>query len=231
MNAAASSPGMTVQLTDVRFTYPGGQFALHLEELHIAAGQRVAVVGPSGSGKTTLLNLAAGISVPESGSIVLGSTAIHGLSDAERRAFRIQNIGFVFQDFSLLDYLDVRENILLPFRVNPVHRLNAAARANAAAVAAAMELEGKLDRPIARLSQGERQRVALCRALVTRPRLLLADEPTGNLDPRTKRHAMEVLFAQQADSGATLLMVTHDLGLLDGFDSVVDFATLGQEAR
>ncbi|MBI2421729.1 MAG: ABC transporter ATP-binding protein [Candidatus Hydrogenedentes bacterium] len=221
---------MELALDCVRFAYPQGRFTLALDALHVAAGERIAIVGPSGSGKTTLLNLIAGIITPEQGAVRLGETVINTLSDASRRAFRIQHIGFVFQDFSLLDYLNVLQNILLPFRVNPVLTLDANVTERARRCADELGLAGKLDRPIQQLSQGERQRVALCRALVTAPRLLLADEPTGNLDPRTKQHAMEVLTAQRQQSGATLLMVTHDHSLLSGFDRVIDFATLAQEA-
>lgn len=222
--------GMDVRVEAMRFAYPQGRFSLVLEALHVAAGERVAIVGPSGSGKTTLLNLVAGIVTPERGTVRLGDTAINSLHDAARRSFRIQHIGFVFQDFSLLEYLNVLQNIFLPYRINPVLRLDPGTVERARRAAEEMGLADKLDRPIQQLSQGERQRVALCRALVTEPRLLLADEPTGNLDPRTKQHAMEVLFAQQQQSGATLLMVTHDHGLLAGFDRVIDFSTLALEA-
>lgn len=230
MSATGEEQGLPIALDDVQFAYPEGRFFLRLREFRVAPGERAAIVGPSGSGKTTLLNLVAGIVVPDGGAVRLGDTPIHTFTEAERRAFRVQHIGFVFQDFSLLEYLDVFQNILLPFRINPVLKLDESAKTAAVEVAKALNIADKGGRPITQLSQGERQRVALCRALITNPRLLLADEPTGNLDPETKSRALDMLFQQQAQTGATLVMVTHDYGLLDGFDTVLDMTELQREA-
>ena len=146
-----------------------------------------------------------------------------GLSDAERRAFRIRKVGFVFQDFELIDYLDVRENILLPFRINPALTLNSKVQEELNSLAESLGLTDKLKRRIDQLSQGEKQRVAICRALLPRPEMVLADEPTGNLDPDNKRRIIEILFEQSTRTKATLVVVTHDHSLLDGFDQVIDF--------
>ncbi|GAB5446294.1 ABC transporter ATP-binding protein [Gymnodinialimonas sp.] len=213
-----------IALKDIAFSYPGGDFRLSVPELHLEDGERVAVVGPSGTGKTTLLNLIAGITVPQAGEITVDGQAVTGLPDAARRTFRASNIGFVFQDFALLDYLTARENILYPYRITSGAPLDAAARARANQLAEACGLAGKLGRRPGALSQGEQQRVALCRALVREPKLILADEATGNLDPDNKSAILDLLFSRTREAGAALLAVTHDHDLLPRFDRVIDFA-------
>ncbi len=175
-----------ITIQDLSFTYPRGDFRLSVPRLVIEPGEKVAVVGPSGTGKTTLLNLIAGISVPDAGTVRLGDHAISGLGDASRRALRAREIGFVFQDFALLDYLTARENILYPCRITAGARVDAETQARADRLADTCGLSGKLGRRPGSLSQGEQQRVALCRALVLQPKLVLADEATGNLDPENK---------------------------------------------
>ena len=138
-------------------------------------------------------------------------------------------MGFVFQDFALLDYLTARGNILYPYRIGAGLRLDRAARARAEALAGACGIAGLLDRRPGRLSQGERQRVALCRALVTEPGVVLADEPTGNLDPANKALILDLLFERTRAAGASLLAVTHDHELLSRFDRVVDLAAPAPE--
>lgn len=213
-----------IDLSDVSFSYPGGDFRLSVPSLKLDDGERVAVVGPSGTGKTTLLNLIAGITVPQGGQITIDGKQITGLSDRARRTFRANNIGFVFQDFALLDYLSARENILYPYRITAGAPLDAAARARAEELAGSCGLDGKLGRRPGALSQGEQQRVALCRALVRQPKLILADEATGNLDPDNKTAILDLLFSQTREAGAALLAVTHDHDLLPRFDRVIDFA-------
>ena len=190
--------------------------------MRIEDGARAAAIGPSGSGKTTLLNLISGIELPSAGEIRTAGVRVHDLSAAARRAFRITHVGFVFQDFLLLDYLDVRQNILYPYRLHPDLRLDTEATARAERLAADLRIKALLGRPPQALSQGERQRVAIARALVTAPKLILADEPTGNLDPDTKQAALRLLFEQCRALSTTLLMVTHDHALLDHFEQVVD---------
>ena len=217
-----------IELRDVRFEYIEGGFSLRVPELSIAAGTRAAAIGPSGSGKTTLLNLISGIEHPEAGRIETAGVRIDALSPAARRSFRITNIGFVFQDFLLLDYLDVLQNILYPYRLHQDLRLDSDARTRAQRLAANLGIERLLRRRPSELSQGERQRVAIARALITAPKLVLADEPTGNLDPATKQHTLDLLFEQCDALSMTLLMVTHDHGLLDRFEQVVDVSNLGK---
>jgi putative ABC transport system ATP-binding protein len=218
---------ITVQ--NLEFTYRGAPFRLDVPELRIEEGAKVAVIGPSGSGKTTLLNLIAGILTPQRGAIEVADTPLSRQSDAARRSFRIANVGFVFQDFELIEYLTVLDNILHPYRINRTHGLTNDVRDRARRLADAVGLSDKLRRYPRRLSQGERQRAALCRALITEPKLLLADEPTGNLDPSSKGAILDLLFEQAEAGGATLIMVTHDHSLLDGFDRVIDFATLRKD--
>lgn len=219
-----------VELEHIAFAYPGGRFRLKVPELHVAPGERLAIVGPSGTGKTTLLNLVAGILRPESGTIRVAGSNLGSLSEDGLRRFRASTIGFVFQDFALLDYLTARENILYPYRITPALSLDAEVRMRAEALARACGLADKLDRRPGALSQGEQQRVAICRALVTRPRLVISDEATGNLDPENKTLILDLLFAQAREAGASILAVTHDHGLLPRFDRVVDFASFRAEA-
>jgi len=214
-----------INIADLSFRYPRSDFQLTIPALRLEPGEKVAVVGPSGTGKTTLLNLIAGITVPDAGTIQIGQEHVSGANDAARRALRAAKIGFVFQDFALLEYLSARENILFPYRIAAGARIDAAARARAEELAVSCGLSGKLDRKPGALSQGEQQRVALCRALIMQPELVLADEATGNLDPANKTAILDLLFERTSDHNATLLAVTHDHELLPRFDRVIDFAT------
>ncbi len=218
-----------VELEDIEFAYPTGGFRLQVPNLVVAASERVAVVGSSGTGKTTLLNLVAGILKPDRGSIHVAGTDLGSLSEDGRRRFRASNIGFVFQDFALLDYLNVQENILYPYRITPALKLDGSARERAKILAEACGLSDKLDRHPGALSQGEKQRVAICRSLVTRPRLVISDEATGNLDPENKALILDLLFEQAHAAEASVLAVTHDHALLPRFDRVVDFASFRTE--
>lgn len=215
-----------IEVEDMAFTYRRGGFRLRVDSLRIEPGGKVALLGSSGSGKTTLLHLLAGILVPQTGRIRLAGVELSRQGDAVRRDFRISRIGLVFQEFELLEYLPVRENILLPYRVNRSLRLDRAVRESVAALAESVGIGQLLDRYPGRLSQGERQRVAISRALITRPQMIFADEPTGNLDPRTSRTILEVMIEQADACGATVLMVTHDHSLLERFDRVVDLEEL-----
>ena len=145
------------------------------------------------------------------------------LTDAQRRRFRITTIGFVFQDFELLDYLTVLDNIVHPYRITDALKLDDIVRQRAAALAAAMEIDDKLKRHPSDLSQGEKQRAAICRALLPQPKLILADEATGNLDPDNKSRILDLLFQAVKEHGTTLLAVTHDYELLERFERVIDF--------
>lgn len=220
-----------ISLQQLQFHYPAGGFRLQIPTLQIESGEHTAIAGPSGSGKTTLLNLLAGILVPETGSVAIGHTVISALPEAQRRLFRLQQIGQVFQDFQLLDYLNVLDNILLPCRIHPSVQPTTALRERAVTLLDQVGLAALAQRSVTRLSQGERQRVALCRALLLSPRLVLADEPTGNLDPDNARRMIQLLISETDRSGATLITVTHDHSLLAEFRRVIPFDSfLRQEA-
>ena len=213
-----------VALRGVRFAYGEGAFALDLPEWTVPVGARVGVVGPSGCGKSTLLALISGTLTPDAGTVHVGDAALHRMSERARRAWRLRHVGFVFQDFPLVDYLDVLDNVLLPFRLDATLRLDDAARARAVALLDVLGLGAYRSRAPSHLSQGERQRVAIARALVTQPSLVLADEPTTGLDAARADDVMSLLDALVRDRGSTLVMVTHDVRMQDRFDAVL---TLG----
>jgi len=211
-----------VDVGNLAFAYSDGDFSLHVDDLVINSGAAVAVIGPSGSGKTTLLHLVAGIALARTGRILIDGTDVTALAAAARRDFRIRRIGLVFQEFELLEYLSVLDNILLPYRISTAMTLDRSVRERAADLATQVGLGDKLRRNVRRLSHGERQRVSVCRALLPQPGLLLADEPTGNLDPSNKWRVLEILLDYTRGAGATMVTVTHDHDLLDHFDSVID---------
>lgn len=215
-----------ISLQNIDFSYRDSSFKFNIPKLEIEHGSKTAIVGPSGSGKTTFLNLLSGISTPDTGEILIASSKISGMSDSARRDFRISNIGFIFQEFELIEYLNILENILLPYLINKSMKLDSSVRDRAVKLAESMNLDSMLKRNVGRISQGEKQRVAICRALLINPGVILADEPTGNLDPDNKTRIIEILFEQTTISSATLLMVTHDHSLLNGFDRVIDFEKL-----
>jgi len=225
-----------IHITDLEFRYRDGDFHLVVPEARIDRSSTVAVIGPSGTGKTTLLNLVAGISVPSSGRVAVDGVDVSGASDSVRRDFRIKNIGLVFQEFELLSYLSIFDNILLPYRINHALKLDDTVRRRADELMERVSISDKADRKVDRLSQGERQRVAVCRALVTAPSLILADEPTGNLDPKNKQRVLDIVFEYVRENKTTLVTVTHDHDLLDRFDRVIDFkdfhgVQVGREER
>jgi len=179
---------------------------LHEIDLAVMAGEAVAIVGASGSGKSTLLGLLAGLDTPSAGSVHLNGADLFALDEDGRAALRARLLGFVFQSFQLLPALNALENVMLP--------LELAGAADAARRAAAMlervGLRERLGHYPKYLSGGEQQRVALARAFVIEPKLLLADEPTGNLDAETGAGIIELMFALNAAAGTTLVLVTHD---------------------
>lgn len=215
-----------IQVSNLEFDYGSSDFQLRIPELSIGRGEKVAIVGPSGLGKSTLLMLLSGIISPKRGSIRIGEVQLEHLSDASRRRFRASKIGLVFQEFELIEYLSVRENILLPYLLNRSLLKMTEVQASAESLAEVTGLTDKLSRRPKQLSQGERQRVAICRAMITKPEYLLVDEPTGNLDPRTASEVIDLLLGQAITNDTTVLLVTHDYRLLDRFDRTVNLADL-----
>jgi putative ABC transport system ATP-binding protein len=206
-----------VSLADIRLARPGGAFTLAIPRLDVAAAERVALVGPSGAGKTTLLHLIAGLVLPDSGSIVVGDTNVHQLNESGCRKLRRTRIGIVFQSSALIPHLTVLENVLLSRRLHHPFRPIGDFMDRALQLLAAVSLDGMAARMPEALSAGEQQRVAVCRALLPRPQLLLADEPTANLDTDSTRIVSALMHEQANQTGITILCATHDPELLGLF--------------
>jgi putative ABC transport system ATP-binding protein len=177
-------------------------------DARIQAGEVVAVVGRSGSGKSTLLNLISGIDQPDSGEVAIGSRVVTSMKEPERTLFRRAHLGFVYQFFNLIPTLDAQENVRLALELNGVR--GTLARRRSAAMLAEVGLGDRLRSAVDRLSGGEQQRVAIARALVHQPSVLLADEPTGNLDEETASQVLRVLLSLTRSRGTTVVVVTHD---------------------
>ncbi|MFN0074921.1 MAG: ATP-binding cassette domain-containing protein [Prosthecobacter sp.] len=215
-----------LNVTDLHFAYSGDGFRVQVPRLELAAGKALALAGPSGAGKSTLLRLLTGLLTPTAGQVRLGATQMDSLSHEQRRAFRLQHIGLVFQDFALLDYLTVTENILLPHQFRG--DVGTPARAKMHDLTERLHIGQYLNKRVSQLSQGERQRVAVARALVHEPKFVFADEPTASLDPARGRIVVDMLLEDARKRGTCLVMVTHDPNLLPMFDQTVrmeDFAT------
>ena len=219
-----------ITVRDVTFEYPQSTFALNVPRLDVPAGEHFAITGPSGCGKTTLLQILAGILPASAGQVQVAGVELSAMSGTERRSFRITSVGQVFQNFELLESLNLGDNILLPYLINGALKLDAGARTRAAELAMSVGLGEMLNRSVTMLSQGERQRAAICRSVITRPKLILADEPTGNLDANSKLATMNLLHEQARAASATLIVVTHDYSLLGDFDRHLDFAEIAAEA-
>lgn len=189
-------------------------------EADLANGEVVAVIGRSGSGKSTLLNLISGIDRPDSGSVEIDGVEVTSLAEPRLTLFRRKHIGFVYQFFNLVPTLDVEENVRLVLELNGVRA--AQARERSASILREVGLGDRARSAVDQLSGGEQQRVAIARALVHEPRLLLADEPTGNLDEETAQQVLPVLLSLARQRGATLLIVTHDAALARTADRVLE---------
>ena len=186
----------------------------------LAAGETVAIVGASGAGKSTLLGLLAGLDVPTQGAVLLGGQSLSALDEDGRAALRADRVGFVFQAFHLVPALTALENVMLPLEL----RGDSAARVVAAEALSRVGLAARAAHYPRQLSGGEQQRVALARAFVTRPQVLFADEPTGNLDAATGLRVMDWLFALNREAGTTLVLVTHDRTLAARCGRVLELA-------
>jgi putative ABC transport system ATP-binding protein len=225
-----------ISISELAFSYQGREeelassFGMRVRSLAVPLGASTALVGPSGSGKTTLLGLIAGTLRAASGSIIVNDEAITEFSDNELGQYRLRNVGQVFQSFELLSYLTVIENVMLPWYISG-DGLKEDIRERAAELLRDVDLTTKQTARPGELSQGEQQRVAVCRAMLNNPPVLLADEPTGNLDQENKQNVVDLLVEQAKRNNSTFLMVTHDESLLSKFDSVLDMRSVAQPLR
>lgn len=223
-----------LHLEDVRYRWPGrASFALQVPALTLAPAETVLLLGESGSGKSTLLSLICGTITANAGKVSVAGQNIASLSAGQRDRFRAEQIGLIFQQFNLLPFASVHDNISLPLRFAPNRRKRVADVA-AEASRLCRDLDLPTDVMNARagaLSVGQQQRVAAARALIGTPPLIIADEPTSSLDAATQATFLELLFAQSRAHGTTLLMVSHDARLADQFDRVLQMSDIAQSTR
>jgi putative ABC transport system ATP-binding protein len=218
-----------IEIRDLQFTYPKGGFRVHVNRLDLAAGEQLGITGSSGSGKTTLIRLISGILKPDSGSVKMAGMEITRANEARIRRFRLENIGFIFQDFELLEYLTVEQNILLPFILSRRSVSAPDIKERLSGILKTVGLAGReLDYPGA-LSHGEKQRVAVCRAVITLPRLVIGDEPTANLDEENARSIMDLILNLVQEHGASLILVTHNPAVAGRLGRRLDLGRKGSE--
>lgn len=227
-----------VRMDDVQFAWSESATpVLQIPQFNMRKGERVFLQGPSGSGKTTLLSLIAAVLVPQSGTIVIDGVPLDTLQRGQRDRFRADKIGLVFQQFNLLPFLSVRENIQLPCRFSTHRRQRASQKGlslndETDRLLQAMHLTPSevTDKAATQLSVGQQQRVAVARALIGQPPLVIADEPTSALDSETRQAFLELLFAEVSSSNCSLLFVSHDASLADAFDRHLDLRTINTAA-
>jgi len=218
-----------IALRDVQFAWPGQNApVLDIPAFRVASGERLFLYGPSGSGKTSLLNLLAGIALPQRGDVTLLGQPMAALSGRQRDRFRARHIGVVFQQFNLIPYLSVLTNVCLAAHFSGLVS-GREADTHARELLGALGLPPEIaERPASTLSVGQQQRVAVARALITRPEILLADEPSSALDSDHRDAFMEVMLRQVADTGSTLIFVSHDRSLASAFDHQQDLRELSR---
>ena len=228
-----------VSLSEVRFRWAGETSdILSIPSFRLKRNQNTFIQGPSGCGKSTLLNLIGGVIQPQSGSVRIAGTELTGLSASACDQVRADELGFIFQQFNLIPYLDALENVLLPCEFSAARKKRIVdagdtPRGQAKHILTAL-FQGQapdLTRPVYTLSVGQQQRVAAARALLGRPSLIVADEPTSSLDHDNRLLFMDLLFGQCENFGATLLFVSHDPTLKDRFGTVLDFEAINTGAR
>ncbi|MFQ6574978.1 ABC transporter ATP-binding protein [Pseudomonas sp. UM16] len=226
-----------IELTDLGFAWPGQAPLLEIPALRLEAGESLFLKGPSGSGKTTLLGLLGGVQKPDRGSIRLLGQDLSELKQGARDRFRVDHTGYIFQQFNLLPFLSVRENVELPCRFSRSRAQRATQRhgsINQAAASLLAHLGLKDPNLLARradsLSIGQQQRVAAARALIGQPELVIADEPTSALDADTREAFIQLLFAECRAAGSSLLFVSHDQSLAPLFDRQLSLAELNRAA-
>ncbi|WML92406.1 ABC transporter ATP-binding protein [Thiothrix lacustris] len=220
-----------IELHNLHYRWKGQTHdTLAIAELHVAAGEHLFIRGASGSGKTTFLNLLAGILHPASGSLNILGHALHSMNHSARDRFRADHMGVIFQQFNLLPYLSVRENVQLPCHFSTRRKQQAGdMQATTNRLLEHLGLDSKLwERPVTDLSVGQQQRVAVARALIGSPELLIADEPTSALDTDTRDGFLDLLFKEAAAQGSTIVFVSHDPHIASHFPRVVDLAEVNR---
>lgn len=226
-----------LEIHQLGFAWPGQPELLDIPAFQLLRGESLFLRGPSGSGKTTLLGLLGGVQVPQRGQVRLLGQDLARLGAAERDRFRVDHTGYVFQQFNLLPFLSVAENVALPCRFSSLRRQRAVARQGGVGQAVASLLEGLglpaalHHRPAAALSIGQQQRVAAARALIGQPELIIADEPTSALDADNREAFLQLLFAECRAAGASLLFVSHDQGLAPLFDRALSLPELNRAGQ
>ncbi|MBT4695055.1 MAG: ATP-binding cassette domain-containing protein [Planctomycetaceae bacterium] len=222
-----SKPIITAE--NLIFRYPRSQFKLEFPKLEVAVGTHCVITGPSGCGKTTWLRLLSGIESAQTGEITIKGRRLSKLTNKAIRTFRNQNFGFIFQDFRLVEYLSLRDNILLGVMLG-----SKSARAPAISrldeLASRVGIADLLPRRVIKLSRGEMQRVAVCRALIHNPAVIFADEPTANLDPKNRDIIWDLINSEARVNDATVLAVSHDTDSIGRFDKVVELDSLMETA-
>ena len=216
--------GGNIDLKNVRFRWPGrGSFGISVSALTVRTGETVLLLGESGSGKSTLLSLICGTIIADRGTVTVSGIDLKTLSGGKRDRFRAENIGVIFQQFNLLPFASVIDNILLPLRFAPERRSRCLdENKDAANLCSALGLpDGIVSSKAAKLSVGQQQRVAVARALIGQPPILVADEPTSSLDETSQATFLDLMFEQVRAQNSTLLMVSHDPRLAERFDRVV----------
>ena len=224
----------TLHLDDVRYRWPGrASFGLHVPSLTLAPAETVLLLGESGSGKSTLLSLICGTIIADSGTVSVAGENIATLSAGRRDRFRAEQIGLIFQQFNLLPFASVQDNVVLPLQFAPKRRKRVTdLRAEAKRLCVDLGLPSDVMAARAgELSVGQQQRVAAARALIGAPPLIIADEPTSSLDATTQATFLELLFAQSRAHGTTLLMVSHDARLALQFDRVIHMVDIARNMR
>jgi putative ABC transport system ATP-binding protein len=219
-DTSTGGPASAIALTGINLALGRGAARVHILkdiDLHIGRGEAVGLVGPSGSGKSTLLMVMAGLERPDSGTVTVAGHDLGRLDEDALARFRGRNVGIVFQSFHLIPTMTALENVAVPLEFAG----HADAFARAARELDAVGLTDRVDHYPAELSGGEQQRVALARALAPNPAILVADEPTGNLDEATGRQIIDLMFAGQRERGTTLVLVTHDAALAQRCGRVV----------
>ena len=230
---AATAISYSLALDQVQFSYIPGRVVLDIPEFKISGGERLFIFGPSGSGKTTLLGLLAGVLRAQKGSVTVLGRDLTKMSNSERDFFRGSHVGYIFQQFNLIPYLTVLENIVLPCRLMRERRERLAgttAEREAGQLAARLGIEALLAAPVTNLSVGQQQRVAAARALIGRPEIVIADEPTSALDTDHRERFIELLFDSCRQQATTIIFVSHDRTLIPLFDRNVSLPEINRAA-